>query len=564
MTEKTAPAAYELRHISTAAATGYFACVPVDDPGIDAGLILVKERPFDSFLRQHLIETLGRTGPEAIAGRIRAAAEYNDILLLSLFYEIVLATGRTDLEALFSGVDLGALSAQTPFIQIRSRLLPDQRLHRQWISLFCDNMMGHRLLPAPDQAGLPLLFDKTSVTPDRNRSRIQSLFQSAASSAKKSPDRSFEETIARAEDALAAIDVFDGPEMRHISSLSPIALLRAWRMRVHVRSGRNAYTLSGKQTSYGKGLSLDAARVSCLMEVVERVSSFASITDDRLPDYAGDHQLIHGGYEALVQNGYHLCDPNRLRLEVPYQDEPLYWIEAKEPGGSTVLVPAQAVFLFGNLDEINLFSGIGSTGLASGSSMTSAKLSALLEAVERDAEAVMPYHPGQCFVLDTVNPHLKPLFEAYKARGIHIQFQDLTTEFGIPCYKCFVIDGDGQVVKGAGANIDGRRAVMSALTETPYPFPAGPPSEEGLPDLPVVFFEDLPNYDTGDDAENLAMVETLLADNELVPLYVDLTRKDLAIPVVKALVPGLELVADFDSYSRVSPRLFANYCRLFS
>jgi hypothetical protein len=30
---------------------------------------------------------------------------------------------------------------------------------------------------------------------------------------------------------------------------------------------------------------------------------------------------------------------------------------------------------------------------------------------------------------------------------------------------------------------------------------------------------------------------------------------------VKAIVPGLELSADFDSTSRVSPRLFANYLR---
>lgn len=55
---------------------------------------------------------------------------------------------------------------------------------------------------------------------------------------------------------------------------------------------------------------------------------------------------------------------------------------------------------------------------------------------------------------------------------------------------------------------------------------------------------------------------TLLA-NGYRPTYVDLTRKDLAIPATRAIVPGLEIVSDFDQYSRVSPRLFRNYLALF-
>jgi len=32
--------------------------------------------------------------------------------------------------------------------------------------------------------------------------------------------------------------------------------------------------------------------------------------------------------------------------------------------------------------------------------------------------------------------------------------------------------------------------------------------------------------------------------------------------VVRALVPGLELMADFDRYTRVNPRLYQNYLGL--
>ena len=52
-----------------------------------------------------------------------------------------------------------------------------------------------------------------------------------------------------------------------------------------------------------------------------------------------------------------------LPLETPFEDYvPLYWLEARDPEGKTVLVPAQAVFLFCNLDEQSLFLAGGSAG----------------------------------------------------------------------------------------------------------------------------------------------------------------------------------------------------------
>ena len=38
---------------------------------------------------------------------------------------------------------------------------------------------------------------------------------------------------------------------------------------------------------------------------------------------------------------------------------------------------------------------------------------------------------------------------------------------------------------------------------------------------------------------------------------------DLGFPVERPLVPGLEWVADFDRFSRLSPRLYANYLRQY-
>jgi ribosomal protein S12 methylthiotransferase accessory factor YcaO len=73
--------------------------------------------------------------------------------------------------------------------------------------------------------------------------------------------------------------------------------------------------------------------------------------------------------------------------------------------------------------------------------------------------------------------------------------------------------------------------------------------------------EALPDYATGHAEGDLALLEALLAANGFEPVYVDLTRRDIGFPVVKALVPGLELITDFDGFSRVSPRLYRNYLR---
>ncbi|HSO20449.1 MAG TPA: YcaO-like family protein [Desulfosarcina sp.] len=110
--------------------------------------------------------------------------------------------------------------------------------------------------------------------------------------------------------------------------------------------------------------------------------------------------------------------------------------------------------------------------------------------------------------------------------------------------------------------MDGKRAVLSALTETPYPYPAGPPSLPAPPGLPWLRFEDMPDFSSDSAERDLSLVERTLIANGFTPAYVDITRKDLNIPVVRALIPGFELAADFDAYSRISPRLFNNYLKI--
>jgi ribosomal protein S12 methylthiotransferase accessory factor YcaO len=355
-----------------------------------------------------------------------------------------------------------------------------------------------------------------------------------------------------------------GDEIRHRSSLSPHGFYRKWRLAVSVRNGRHGYRLTGVQTSYGRGLCAGDARASYAMEMVERCASFASFDSMTTTGLAVEHSLVYGRYEELRRGGASALDPNRLHLEVPYHNEPLHWLKGSQIAGTNlrpVWVPVQSIFLFCNLDEISLFSGLGSTGLASGNSLEQAKVSALLEVIERDGQAVSVFDAARCFKLAADDAVLAPLLKDYNQRGVHVQFQDMSEEFGIPCYQCFVVGPKGQIVTGAGAHLDGQRAVISALTEVPYPYPHGPRSLPAAEDLPTRRFEELPDYSTGSSAADLALLEAVLNAHGLHPIYVEITRQDIGIPVVKALVPGLELMADFDRFSRVSPRMLRNLVR---
>lgn len=90
------------------------------------------------------------------------------------------------------------------------------------------------------------------------------------------------------------------------------------------------FTFAGELTAYGRGLDLEAARTAGVMEVFERCSSFASVDAKGVEGYANLRQAVHGRLSNLRKDAAAALDPNTLALEAPYQDEPLYWLEARE------------------------------------------------------------------------------------------------------------------------------------------------------------------------------------------------------------------------------------------
>lgn len=571
---------YELKLMDTQAGVGCFEAQPKANLSLNQMLDHLRQSPMDDFMHHLVLHRLGEMPSRKVKQMIKDVTDgkrQGDHVLAALLYEACLAHRRLEpFQSMVKPLDTAVLMQHTPGVHIRSHLQPDQNLHRSWVRLFAAHNIDHRPLPSPEQAGLKPLFSAEEMQASGSAAHVRDILKELRPTLPQPlARRPVEETTDMAAAALEKANAPLTPEMAHRASLSPFGLLRHWKASMSVSLGRNKHGFSGMQTCYGRGLNMDHARVSMLMEMAERFSSYASLGERGVLGRNRKCPLRRGSLEAVRAEMPALA-LDQLRLETPYQGQELYWMEGERPtedggdgsdsGMEPVLMPPQLVFLFCNLDEPSLFSALGSTGLASGNTMFEAKVSALCEVLERDAIAVNPLDMSRCFTLEADDPTIAHLLTAYAESGIHVWFQDITDEHGIPCYRCFVIGEAGDVNPATGCGLDGRRAVVSAMTETPFPFSGGvpgPPTRPAPKGLPVRKLEDLPDYSTGSAEGDTRLLETVLMRGGHTPHYADMTRADLEIPVVRAVVPGLEVMYDFDQYSRVSPRLFRNYLRLF-
>ncbi len=560
---------YELKLMDTISGVGCFGAIPGPNLSLSEKLDHLRDNPFDDYMHQFMLNGMKDIRTKKVEKMVLQATQgdlRHDKVLAALLYESCLVHDRfLHLRPLLEGLDPAELAGHTPAVHLRSHLLADQKEHNKWMSIFAANITAHAQLPAPGQTGLEPLFSNEDLKALPAPVHVGDVFsslrhQGLPPARERKPSG---ETALAALKKLDALDVMIGQEMAHRACLSPVSRLRHWVASTKVSGGRHSNSLSGFQTVYGRGFSEGDARASYSMEMVERVSAYANFGKSGITGYARSYPLTVGKHSQLKDKA---LDPETVRLEVPYTDQPLHWMEGQTIDRSgdpvSILIPAQMVFLFCNLDEQNLFSALGSTGLAAGNTMAEAKVSGLCEVIERDADGVMPFSPDRCFRLEADDPEISARLREYEEGGIQVWFMDMTPEFGVPCYKSVVLGKRGDVNKGSGAGLDGKRAIVSAMTETPYPFP-GPESGPAPDGLPVRRLEDLPDYSTGSAEGDLMVLEKTLQANGYNPIYADLTRKDLGLPVVRAIVPGLEIVSDFDRFSRVSPRLYANYLGMF-
>ncbi len=539
---------YTLELQGVAATIGYLACTPEKETTDGKALHYLATHPFDEYMHKYLLGKVLAMTCEDLS--VWAKKYKENPVVETLLAEAALQ--REELKGL--GVKRPPIP-QSPLVDLVQENFSDMDLHRRWSRLFSANIIDHRPLPKHKECP-PYPYTAEDITQaGASFVSVENALHNVPNIDTHRDEHSLKEVAKRARKALEAAGITMDRQMLHQLSLAPVGLVRDWELSLEVSNGQLDYTLQGKQTSFGRGFHFEEAEVGLLMEICERVSSWANIDQKGAVGYKQPLPLVRSRFSELEQKA---INPRTLPLEVPDGDLPIHWVSGEGPDGSQILVPAQFVFLFTNLDEPLLCSGLGSTGLGAGLDMTRARHTALLEVIERDAESVMPHDPSRCFRITSDNEEQAALLDDFAKRGLELFFEDITSELGVPCYRAFMVGPEGQVTKGASASLSGPRACISAMLEVPYPYPWGPPSRPAPQGIPVRQLEELPDYSTGSMAGDLHLLETTLAASKRSPVYVDLTREDMNIPVCRAIICGMELMADFDRNSRLSARLFAN------
>jgi ribosomal protein S12 methylthiotransferase accessory factor len=552
--------------------------VPAKELTVEEIIEYLRSRPNDKFMYKYLISRLEEFDESELGELIEKAKKADDFSLLACLYETCISYNTFyRLKEKFNDIDIHLLAGHTPLIYIRWSLDGNLESRLFWMDMFSRNKYYHMDLSPFKSTTFPIPFDSGSLAEGRiihirdvhSRSNDKS-FDTGTSIRVIEPKETIDKIL---NNPLIKDVLLDDDDIKVEWSVSPYAFIRRWKVHIEVAVGRNNWVLEGALREYGKGLTEDEARASALMEIVERYSALANFYNNQSIGYKREYSLIKSRDSELRDKGQNVLDPNKMNLEVPYEDQELYWIiaeEVDEGGSREIYIPAQFAFLIssGNFDEIDLYSqGTTTNGLASGNTMEEAKLCALLEYIERDSEKVMLFSPDRYFLLEAEDPILNNTLTTWKKKGVHIQFLDLTSEIGVPCYKAFFIHSRGGFSRGWGAHLDGKIAINRALCElTSTYFLSGNYSTKPLTEeiQRTVKYEKLPNYSSGNVNNDLWILEKLLMMNGLHPIYVNLTKKDLDIPAVRAIIPGMEMLPDFDKYSNFSKRQFRDYLKIMN
>ena len=564
---------YNIKQASGLGTSLFISVSPDKDMGLEEIIDYLKGHPNDKFMISHLLNLLQGLSPQRIGELIDMAKEKKIFFLLSSLYQVCYFR-YPNLLRKFADIDMATLAKKSPLVYIKWLLDKELNARLYWMEVFFRNKYNYELLPSLEDIKYPIPFDKETLNSNKETIHIRHI---CSRSEKKSLNVGTslrvlppEETIRRVSKEPIVKEMFIGNEKEVRDSVSPYAFKRDFKVDVRVWAERNRYKIKGKLTSRGKGKDKVEAKASYLMEFIERYSASASLCDNKSIGYKREFELVKAKYSDLKKKGLNVLDPNKMNLEVPYEDEYLYWVcadEVDKSGIHKIYVPAQFVFWLSseNLDEIDLLSRSSSNGLASGNTMDEAKLHGILEYIERHLDKVSCYCPSRCFSLIADGPEISFILKGLRERDIYIYFLDLTNEWGIPCYKAFIKSMIGETLitsTGCGAHLDGRIAALRALCELTHSSSYGPliQNPEGLlKAIKTIRYEELPNYSSGNVTTDLHTLERLLIMNGLHIIYADLTRKDLDIPVVRVIIPGLEILPELNLLSNFNKELFRNY-----
>ncbi len=316
----------------------------------------------------------------------------------------------------------------------------------------------------------------------------------------------------------------------------------------------------------GKGLSPTAARISAIMEAIERFSA----------EQVEESRTVVASYEELAGQGEPALDPelSDLPFETHYRAErPITWIEGFDLLAERPALVALDLVISPAREGVCI--GVETNGLATGNTLTEAVTHALGELIERDSASLYRFRrrfatadkqpPTRVVELGSLPTGVAEWVDTVRACGLEVVIHRLGNELSVPVYSCLLSDasfpgtpGRTTWFEGLGADLDPAWALLRAVAEavqchTTVVVGARDTIEAG--DAPGDFAGSQRGLRTPTVREPFVEGETTLPDDLLQRLQillgrlraagfahciaVDLTRPELGIPAVRVLVPGL-------------------------
>ncbi len=325
--------------------------------------------------------------------------------------------------------------------------------------------------------------------------------------------------------------------------------------------------------SFGKGSTAEQGEASALMEAIERYSGVFQGDEIRvtrrfadLPSSAAippnkvllfsDAQYRHG--EATV-GADHSHIPAAFDRTAEIEWSPVWSLRDRR----FKYLPTSLLYFFyrgpaGYLADSN--------GCAAGNTLEEAIVQGFLELVERDAYAIWWYNRLQRAEVDLAqfdDSYIRDLQNQFAETGRRLWVLDVTSDLGIPSFVAvthWMENGRENIEFGSGAHFDTRIALLRALTELNQflsigllggrktetsSFGNGTPMR--LRDHPFL----TPTYKLAakpefgskfgrlDTREQVTHCVGLAKRKGLDFLVLDQTRPDIAVPVVRVIVPGM-------------------------
>jgi ribosomal protein S12 methylthiotransferase accessory factor len=311
----------------------------------------------------------------------------------------------------------------------------------------------------------------------------------------------------------------------------------------------------------GKGATVEESRISAIMEGIERYSAEAH-----------DRQIRTALYQEL-EGREPVINPHDLILpEGAVTDRFMSWYQGYDiVNNETVWVPAFAVFHPVPPRHRGVFR-TNTNGLASGNTLEEAIFHALSEVIERDAWSLVESTRNTGPAVVGINdPVIMDMQKKFADAQVEVTIRDITSDIGIPTIAAVADDvllkDPSLLTIGIGTHTSARIAVMRALTEVAQSRLTqihGAREDTTIAELRkkmgyertkringywyrnngTVDYTHIPSSDTDDflkDIQNIiAALEKKGLDRVIV---VDLTREEIGIPVVRVIVPGLEVFA---------------------